>query len=282
MADSRTLGGQTREPGTGVSGGDGTFAAMPPNAEEALSALHGSVDRLRRLVETLDPDQLRLPAYPSEWTVAATLSHLGSAARIMTARLDADAAGTELADNFAEPVWAEWDAKSPEAQAADALAADRELDERLAALTPDERARVRLAFGPVELDFVGFVMARLNEHVCHAWDVEVTFDPTATLGPEAVRLVVDNLELITRFAGRPTGVERDVHVHTVDPGRDFLVSVGVEAVALTPAEHTAAPDLELPAESLIRLVYGRLDPAHTPPIAQSAELDALRRVFTGL
>ena len=255
---------------------------MPPNAEAALSALHGSVERLRALVETLDADQLRTPAYPSEWTVADTLSHLGSAARIMLGRLDADAAGTEPADDFAEPIWAEWNAKSPEAQAADALGADRELDERLAALTPDERARVRVAFGPVELDFAGFVMARLNEHVSHAWDVEVTFDPKATLAPDAVNLVVDNLELIARFAGRPTGIERDIHVHTVDPERDFLVSLGAEAVALTPSEPASVPDLELPAEALIRLVYGRLDPAPTPPIAESAELDALRRVFTGL
>jgi hypothetical protein len=41
------------------------------------------------------------------------------------------------------------------------------------------------------------------------------------------------------------------------------------------------PDLEIPAEGLIRLVYGRLDPDHTPPIGGSADLDALRRVFPG-
>ena len=175
-----------------------------------------------------------------------------------------------------------WNAKSPEAQAADALVADRELGERLATLTPDERSRVRVAFGPVELDFAGFVMARLNEHVSHAWDVEVTFDPTATLAPDATRLVVDNLGLIARFAGRPTGEVRDVLIHTVEPARDFTLALADDAVALTPSEHTVAPDLELPAEAFIRLVYGRLDPAHTPPIAAAAELDALRRVFTGL
>ena len=71
-------------------------------------------------------------------------------------------------------------------------------------------------------------------------------------------------------------------IHTVDPGRDFTLSLGTEAVALTPSEHTVAPDLELPAEALIRLVYGRLDPAHTPSVAAPAELDVLRRVFTGL
>ncbi len=45
-----------------------------------------------------------------------------------------------------------------------------------------------------------------------------------------------------------------------------------------------APDttrLHLPAEALIRLVYGRLDPEHTPAIEGDADLDALRRTFPG-
>jgi hypothetical protein len=41
------------------------------------------------------------------------------------------------------------------------------------------------------------------------------------------------------------------------------------------------PDLVLPAEALIRLVYGRLDPEHTPPVGGTADLDELRRVFPG-
>jgi Mycothiol maleylpyruvate isomerase N-terminal domain len=43
-----------------------------------------------------------------------------------------------------------------------------------------------------------------------------------------------------------------------------------------------APDLTLPAEALIRLVYGRLDPDHTPPVeGDLALLDSLRSVFPG-
>jgi hypothetical protein len=42
-------------------------------------------------------------------------------------------------------------------------------------------------------------------------------------------------------------------------------------------------DLRLPAEAFIRLVYGRLDSAHTPPVeTASTDLDELRRLFPGL
>ena len=41
-------------------------------------------------------------------------------------------------------------------------------------------------------------------------------------------------------------------------------------------------ELRLPAEALIRLIYGRLDPAHTPPAeAREVDLDELRQMFPG-
>lgn len=42
-------------------------------------------------------------------------------------------------------------------------------------------------------------------------------------------------------------------------------------------------DITMPAEAFIRLVYGRLDPAHTPPSdGDTAHLDELRRAFPGI
>jgi hypothetical protein len=41
----------------------------------------------------------------------------------------------------------------------------------------------------------------------------------------------------------------------------------------------------MPAEALLRLVYGRLDPGHMPPpetLAGPIDLAALRRTFPGL
>ena len=47
---------------------------------DPLDALRASADRLAALVEPLTPDELRLSAYPTEWTIAQVLSHLGSGA----------------------------------------------------------------------------------------------------------------------------------------------------------------------------------------------------------
>ena len=42
------------------------------------------------------------------------------------------------------------------------------------------------------------------------------------------------------------------------------------------------PDLELPAEAFARLIYGRLDPDHTPAFTGTEELmDVLRQTYPG-
>ena len=96
-------------------------------------------------------------------------------------------------------------------------------------------------------------------------------------------LVVDNLAMIIRFGGKPIGTEHELHVRTTDPARDFTLSLGTDGVTLTPsADVSHAADLELPAEALVRLVYGRLDPAHTPSVQGNGDLDALRSAFPGV
>jgi len=43
------------------------------------------------------------------------------------------------------------------------------------------------------------------------------------------------------------------------------------------------PTTTLPAEAFIRLIYGRLDPEHTPELAiPDIDLDTLRRGFPGV
>jgi uncharacterized protein (TIGR03083 family) len=199
---------------------------------DQLDALRASVARLRRIVEPLDESALRASAYPTLWTVADVLSHVGSGGVIQQARLDAALEGRDLADDFAQPIWDEWNAKSPKAKAGDALAADRALLDRLDALTDDERARFRLSLGPIELDIAGFIGLRVNEHSLHTWDIEVGFDPKAVVPPEQAGAVVDSLGLIVRFAGKPTGVPRDVHVTTVEPAREFTLAIGESSVSL--------------------------------------------------
>jgi hypothetical protein len=71
-------------------------------------------------------------------------------------------------------------------------------------------------------------------------------------------------------------------VSTTEPERDLTLEIG-DTVSLVPsAPDQSPPDLVLPAEAFVRLVYGRLDPAHTPPLeTRGIDLDELRRVFPG-
>jgi uncharacterized protein (TIGR03083 family) len=255
---------------------------MPSDASEPFQALQASIVRLRNLVEGLSEEELGLPAYPTEWTVADVLSHLGSGGEIMRLRIEASVTGHELPDDFVAPIWETWNAKSPGAKAADALAVDRAFVERIESLTADERAGVQLAFGPVVLDLSGALGARLNEHVVHRWDIDVTLDPAAVLPADATAVMIDNVGLIAGFSGRAVRGTRALHVRTSDPVRDFALTLGPDAVALTPGTDTHAPDLELPAEALIRLVYGRLDPDHTPAALADVDFAELRGVFRGI
>ena len=249
---------------------------------DLLSALRASTVRLRAIVEGFEPDRLVTSAYPAEWSCADVLSHLGSAAVIMQAHLDAGLAGATLPDDFAQTVWDEWNAECPEAKAADALATDRAFLDRVDSLDASERARASVTMGPVTFDLAGLVRARLGEHALHTWDIEVVVDPNATVPADAAGFVVDNLAMIVHYVGRPTGTEHDVAIRTFDPARDFTLSFGTDGLTLTASETGHAPDLELPAEALYRLVYGRLDPDHTPPVRGAGLLEELRRALPGV
>jgi uncharacterized protein (TIGR03083 family) len=249
---------------------------------EALPALHASVGRLREVVGGLEPGQIRQSAYPSEWTVADTLSHLGSGAVILQRRFEDTVAGRPTDDRFSQSVWDEWNAKPPEEQAAEALVADAALLESLESSTDGQRRDFSFVLGPMQLDFEGFVGLRLAEHVVHTWDVEVAVDPAALLDEEAVAVMIDRLGLVAGFAGKPVGLDAEVHVELHRPDRRVTVVLAPDSVRLDDGVPGADADLVLPAEAFIRLVYGRLDPEHTPSGTEGAQLDRLRQAFPGL
>ena len=78
-------------------------------------------------------------------------------------------------------------------------------------------------------------------------------------------------------------------VRTTTPTRHFAITLRPDGVTFGPPDAANATDaadtrdLELPAEALIRLVYGRLDPDHSPTVGGSpTDLDELRRAFPGI
>ena len=275
---------------------------MEASPEAWIATLRHSHDALRATVEPLTPDQLRRPSYASEWSIALVLSHLGSGAEIFGMFLDAGLSGAEPPGRDAfPPIWQAWNDRSPQAQATDALAADGSLVERFESLDADERARLRLPLFGMDLDVTGLTRLRLREHAVHSWDIAVARDPAATVAADAVSLLVDSIGDLAARTGKPDGKDLTALVVTTGPDRSFMLAVG-ESVTLEPAGPAGPADpaasadpagtadpagelpaLRLPAEALIRLVYGRLDPAHTPDVdATGVDLDDLRQIFPGL
>jgi hypothetical protein len=73
-------------------------------------------------------------------------------------------------------------------------------------------------------------------------------------------------------------------VRTSGPERDFSLRVG-ETGELTDWDGgTVDGELRIPAEAFLQLVYGRLDPQHTPEVELTGPItvDDLRRVFPGV
>jgi len=258
---------------------------MDPDPRHWIAALRGSHDRLAGLVAPLGTEELNRPSYDSEWTIAQVLSHLGSQAEIFlqvgeAALEDRDPPGPETFP----PIWDAWNSRSPDAQAADGLAVDEAFVRRVEGLTDEELSGIRLHMFGMDLGAADLFRMRLGEHAVHTWDVAVALDPGAEVSPDAVDLLLDGLDGLVARAGKPEGGPLRMRVRTTGPERDLLLTV-TDAVSLAEWDGGEADGvLTTPAAGFLRLVYGRLDKDHTPPVTldgPSGALDDLRRVFPG-
>ena len=256
---------------------------METSPDPWIGALRHSHDRLQALVGPLDLGQLEQRSYASEWSIAQVLSHLGSGAEIFGLFLQAGLTGQEPPgrDTFV-PIWNAWNAKDPHAMAADALRSDEATLERFESLGPEQKTGLRLHVFGMDMDVTGLARMRVSEHAIHSWDVAVALDPSATVAPDAVGLLIDTVGQLVARSVKPDGKERRIRVSTSDPERHFVLETG-EAVSLTESDgEEGLPELRLPAEAFVRLVYGRLGPAHTPPVeTDGVDLDELRQLFPG-
>jgi uncharacterized protein (TIGR03083 family) len=260
---------------------------MEPSPGPWISALRHSHDRLRATAEPLGLAQLEQRSYASEWSIAQVLSHMGSQAEIFGLFLDAGLTGQDPpgSEQFV-PIWDSWNAKDPQAQASDALRADEATVERFESLDAEQQARLHLKVFGRELGATGLAQMRVSEHTIHTWDVVVALDPAAAVAPDAVALLIDTLDQLAAWVGKPDGKQRRVRVSTTDPERQFTLETG-EAVTLTLSDGEAGPELglselRLPAEAFVRLIYGRMDEAHTPSVETAGvELGELRQIFPG-
>jgi uncharacterized protein (TIGR03083 family) len=261
---------------------------MQSDPRKWIAALRNSHERLIGLLQKLTPEQVRGESYCSDWTIAQVLSHLGSGAQIALMMLPGALGEGELAtpDSF-PPVWDVWNAKSPEQQAADAPVADERHLEVLERLSDEQLSRISLQFFGMDLDAIGLIRLRLGEHAMHTWDVAVTLDPAATVSPDAVDLLIDNVpQFLAPRLGKPQDDPFGVRILTTHPARDYLLATA-DTVIMTewPEGGTDVPvgEVTMPAEALLRLAYGRLDPEHTQASVSGdpADLSKLRAVFPG-
>jgi uncharacterized protein (TIGR03083 family) len=250
-----------------------------------LKAVRRSHDRLAGLVADLGPEQLGRPSACSEWSVAQVLSHLGSQAEIFSLFVDAGITGGDPPSRDAfGPIWDTWNARSPHDQATGSIKANEALVSRLEDLDAEALAGFRLEMFGRTLDAAGLLRMRLSEHAVHTWDVAVTFDPSAVVDPEAVELLVDGLgESASRSAKAPDE-PLDASIITTGPSRRFRLQTS-DAVLLEPSDPAAETGwIELPAEALVRLVYGRLDDDHPPRGAVQTDgvsIEELTAIFPG-
>lgn len=256
---------------------------MTADVDVLLRTVRASHDRLGRRVEGLDAKDLERTSYCSDWTVAQVLSHLGSQAELFELLLDAGRSGGDPPDQATMAgIWARWDALSPAAQAEQSVAANERLVTRLQRSGSDLDG-FHLALWGSEIDAAGLLRMRLGEHAVHSWDVDVTFDPGAVVAGDAVEQLIDHLGATVARAGRPAEKPVSIAVTTSDPVRQLQLDTG--GVSLEPfAGGAVGAAVELPAEALVRLVYGRLDPEHPgsgPVATRGVDLDQLRALFPG-
>jgi uncharacterized protein (TIGR03083 family) len=260
---------------------------MQTDPRRWTEALRGSHDTLAEQIARLGPEQLDVGSYCRGWDVAQVLSHLGSSAEIgllglERALVDAPPLGREV---FPE-IWNRWNAMSPAGKASEMMVWDRRFVSVLQGLDDGALSTVRVALFGRNLNAASVVALRLGEHALHSWDVAVAFNPVAEVLPTSVELLIDRVPFIAGRLGRAENAsgEEHIEIRTMRPERRYFLSV-FDRVALSdqPDGHPEGT-LELPSAALLRLVYGRLDPRHTPPgvhVEGRADLDELRQIFSG-
>ncbi|MEU4241826.1 maleylpyruvate isomerase family mycothiol-dependent enzyme [Actinoplanes sp. NPDC026619] len=260
---------------------------MTTLAGRTIAALRSEHDTLASTVPTLTAEQLTGPSGASEWTIADTLSHVGSGAEITLAGFrsatgDAEAPG----DGFNQGVWDRWNAASPQEQASGSVESDEKLVSALESVPEDQHDVLKVkSFMPDPLPYASYAALRLSEVANHSWDVRAGIDPKAAVADESAQLLAENLTggigFLLGFVGKPAeaGVDAVVEIS----GTPYRIVLADKAL-LTTEPVPATATFNGPLEAAIRLIYGRLRPEHTPAdveVTGNVTLDQLRTVFPG-
>jgi uncharacterized protein (TIGR03083 family) len=262
---------------------------MPSLAHRTIADLRTLHDELAALVPTLTEAQLAGPSGASEWTVAQVLSHLGSGSEISLATYRAALTGAAgPGSEFNQGVWDRWNAMDPRDQAAGFVEHDAKLVETIEALTPEQRENLKIdvGFAPTALTVSTHAGMRLNELALHSWDVRVALDLGAALSEQSAEVLVeqfsDGMGFLLGWLGKAEALAEPAVVGV--SGHKLVVSTTVSLSSAGDDGQAATADFAGPLEAFVRLIGGRLAPAHTPAevgVSGNVGLDDLRRVFPG-
>jgi uncharacterized protein (TIGR03083 family) len=261
---------------------------MDTDPRHWIQALRISHDTLVALVLTLTPEQLTRRSYCRDWDISQVLGHIGSGAEISLLGLERILVNAPplTRDDF-PIIWDRWNALSPEDKASQMVVWDRRHVSVLQGLDDKTLKSLRMNFFGMDLDAVGIVGLRLGEHSIHSWDAAVMFDPAAEVLLSSAELLVDRIPFMAGRLAKPENAttKSQIKIRTTRPDRHFLLSIG-ESIALSKdVEGPVDGYLELTSAGLLRLVYGRMDPDHTPAgtVAKgTANLEELRKIFAGV
>lgn len=260
-----------------------------------IAALRRSHYVLDSLSADLDDLALALPTQLPGWPVAQILSHLGSGAEIgvnILRRAEQGIASSPDRGAMAA-IWDRWNGLTPGEQRDGRTVFDREHLEILDRLDARQRRELNVPYFVGPLTVAQYAGYRLSEHAVHTWDLAVALDPDARIDATAVPVLVARLGLIaTRFHHEPTR-------RRLAPLRIALTPTDAEPLLLTVTEgvvelgrvnrsaldrSTVDGTVEGAAEVLVRLVYGRLDPAlrrHDVLTVTDAVPESLAALFPG-
>jgi hypothetical protein len=148
-----------------------------------------------------------------------------------------------------------------------------------------------MAFLPEPAAIDLFTGMRLNEAVLHAWDVEVAFDPRATIPDDVAAVLVEQylgpLAFLLGFTAKTDQLSNrpvTLTVRATSPDRTLGLTLADQARLTGNAPARSDGELDLPAEALLRLLTGRLrasDGEKDIRADGAVSLDDLRRVFPG-
>lgn len=257
--------------------------AVTDRARQVIGPYRRSHDAMSAQVAAFGEGDLLRPSGATEWNVAQVLSHLGSSSEIALSTLRSGAA-----DPSASPsVWARWDAMAPEVQAREFVRAEGELVAGLEALDDEQIASstIDLGFLPMPVDVSAFVALRLSEVGLHRWDVDVAFEPDATVASYLVPVLLADIPPMVPMLARPEGLTSVIAFDVTEPDRRLRLRIADGAATMTgDGDDRANTVVHLPAESFVRLTSGRLRPEHTPRsvrVEGELSLAEIRRIFPG-